>query len=680
MTWPEGTGEMAEMIRTFDWTATSLGPVESWPRNLRQTIELILAHPLPMALFWGPEHIHLYNDDYARLLQYKHPASLGQPLHAIWPEVEHFNRQVFARVFQGESILQKDELYPSDAETGALQHNWFLLAYSPARDDDGHVAGVLVTVMNVTRQVSAEHLLRDAEERQAFLLRLSDALRPLSDPAAVQKTATLMMNQRFGATRSAYLELGPDGDLVTTVEGQKAGSTRMPRQFRISDFSAWSAEAFAQGRGVPIDDIDQDPRLSDAARATFRAMGMRAAAGVPLCKGGRPVAAVGIGLASPHKWTRSDLYLLEEVAKRTWEALERARAETDLRQSEQRLQLALDATSMGTFVWNLQTNAIDYDARAKDLLGQPQWPTVNLGAFLTELIHPDDRDRFAQGSKRMLAPDSDGQFWEEFRTRLPDGRIRWLAVASRAVSQEGGPPTHVVGTVRDVTVTREVQDAIQASEERLRILVAELQHRVRNILTVVRSVFSRTVEAGGEAQDVADHFRGRLDALARTQVVMTQTAAGTADLENLIRDELMSVGVHDGVNVRIEGPDVLLSSRIAESLGLAIHELTTNALKYGALKIEGAKLDIRWTVSHEPDRPLRLEFTWQEQGVPAISLSPAREGFGRELIEEALPYRLGAETRLEFRGGGLRCTLSVPLDVVDAGLPPLDRMLSNEQP
>ncbi|HEX7743153.1 MAG TPA: sensor histidine kinase, partial [Sphingobium sp.] len=206
------------------------------------------------------------------------------------------------------------------------------------------------------------------------------------------------------------------------------------------------------------------------------------------------------------------------------------------------------------------------------------------------------------------------------------------------------------------------------------------QHRVRNILTVVRSVFSRTVEAGGEAQDVADHFRGRLDALARTQVVMTQTAAGTADLENLIRDELMSVGVHDGVNVRIEGPDVLLSSRIAESLGLAIHELTTNALKYGALKIEGAKLDIRWTVSHEPDRPLRLEFTWQEQGVPAISLSPAREGFGRELIEEALPYRLGAETRLEFRGGGLRCTLSVPLDVVDAGLPPLDRMLSNEQP
>lgn len=680
MTWPEGTGEVAAMIRTFDWTATPLGPVEGWSRNLRQTTELILAHPLPMALLWGPDHIHLYNDDYARLLQHKHPASLGQPLHAVWPEVEHFNRSVFARVFQGESILQKDELYPSDDPSGRLQHNWFLLAYSPARDDDGHVAGVLVTIMNVTRQVSAEHLLRDAEERQTFLLRLSDALRPLTDPAAVQKTATRLMNRRFNTTRSAYLELGPDGDLVTTVEGHEVGSTQMPRQFRISDFGAWSAEAFAQGRCVPIDDVDQDPRLSDAARANFHAMGMRAAAGVPLCKDGRPVAAVGIGLATPHQWTRSDLHLLDEVAKRTWEALERARAESDLRRSEQRLQLALDATSMGTFVWDLQTDAIDYDARAIDLLGQPQSPTVDLDAFLTDLIHPDDRDRFAQATQRMLAPGGDGQFWEEFRTGLPDGRTRWLSVASRAVSPDGGRATHVVGTVRDITVTREAQDAIRASEERLRILVAELQHRVRNILTVVRSVFSRTVEAGGEAEDVADHFRGRLDALARTQVVMTQTAAGTADLENLIRDELMSVGVHDGANVRIEGPDVLLSSRIAESLGLAIHELTTNALKYGALKIEGAKLDIRWKVSHDSDGAPRLEFTWQERGVPAISLNPAREGFGRELIEEALPYRLGAETRLDFRGGGLCCTLSVPLDIVDAGLPPLDRMLSNGKP
>jgi two-component sensor histidine kinase len=106
---------------------------------------------------------------------------------------------------------------------------------------------------------------------------------------------------------------------------------------------------------------------------------------------------------------------------------------------------------------------------------------------------------------------------------------------------------------------------------------------------------------------------------------------------------------------------VSLDSRTAESIGLAIHELTTNAIKYGALKIPGATLTISWVTKEDQDGARRLTLTWMEQGVPAVPMQPAREGFGRELIEEALPYRLGAETRLEFRGGGVRCTISVPL-------------------
>ncbi|WP_022681721.1 HWE histidine kinase domain-containing protein [Sphingobium bisphenolivorans] len=215
---------------------------------------------------------------------------------------------------------------------------------------------------------------------------------------------------------------------------------------------------------------------------------------------------------------------------------------------------------------------------------------------------------------------------------------------------------------QNITEQRHAEEALRQSEDRLRVLVGELQHRVRNMLTVVRSVFTRTVATNEDLEEVVDHFQGRLGALARTQVIVARTAAGMVDLQDLIRDELLSVGVHDGPNVRIGGPDILLSSNVAETLGLAMHELVTNALKYGALKVDGARLDISWSIDLDQGRPNRLHLRWVEQGVPAIVLHPARDGFGRELIEQALPYRLGAETMLEFRGGGIRCSISLPLD------------------
>lgn len=538
MTWLEGNSEMAARIRAHDWAATSLGPVEGWPVALRHTVELLLAHPLPMALLWGPDHIHLYNDDYAATLGQKHPASLGRPLHDLWPELEHLNRPVFDRVHGGEAVLFEDALYPS-ARHGAMQDGWYLVAHSPVRDDQGKVAGILVTVFDKTEQREAERRLLATEELQAFLLRLSDALRPLADPVEVKRTAMRLVSDHFGAFQALYFEVGLDGDTVTGIEGVDHGAVPASLPMRISDFGDWTEQAIAEGHPFFICDVDQDTRLDATARAAFHAIGAHACVGVPLRKDGRFVIAIGISLAQPRQWSAGDLHLMEEVAERTWDAVERARAES----------------------------------------------------------------------------------------------------------------------------------ALRASEDRLRVLVAELQHRVRNILTVVRSVFTRTVEAGGESDSLSDHFRGRLDALARTQVIVTQTAAGTADLENLIRDELMSVGVRDGAHVRIAGPDVILNSRLAESLGLAIHELTTNALKYGALRGNGARLDIGWTVGPDADGRPRLDLQWEEQDVPAIALQPAHDGFGRELIEDALPYRLGAKTRLEFRGGGVRCSISVPLDGMEVATP-----------
>ena len=285
-----------------------------------------------------------------------------------------------------------------------------------------------------------------------------------------------------------------------------------------------------------------------------------------------------------------------------------------------------------------------------DFTGQSEPESHGSGWLNT--VHPDDREvaRIA-----WIEADEEDGFDVEYRIRRAiDGQYRWFRTRAMPVRGDDGAIVEWLGTSTDV-------DEMRALNKRQEVLVAELQHRVRNILTVVRSVFSQTVESGGELDDVAHHFKGRLDALARTQVIVTRSAGGTVDIEDLIREELLSVGVSDGPKLRIAGPEVVLGSKTAESIGMAIHELTTNALKYGALKTPTATLAIEWVIDVDQGDDRRLSITWAERGVPAVVTKPIREGFGRELIEQALPCRLGAETKLEFLGGGVRCLISVPL-------------------
>lgn len=306
------------------------------------------------------------------------------------------------------------------------------------------------------------------------------------------------------------------------------------------------------------------------------------------------------------------------------------------------LQLVWRAVDGGHWTWA--------SPQWSDYTGQAERESHALGWLRP--VHPDDRDRVMDAWSDAMER---GGYSVEYRIyHVAENRYRWFQTRAAPVRDQDGNIIEWLGTSTDV-------DDLQLLKERQQLLLAELQHRVRNILTVIRSVFSRTVEAGGELDDIADHFMGRLDNLARTQVVVTQSAHGFVDLENLIRDELLSVGASDGPDVTIDGPDVALPPKAAESIGLAIHELTTNALKYGALKVPGAKLAIRWAANMDYGAERRLNLTWTEQGVPAVTVTPSRKGFGSELITEALPYRLRAETSLEFRGGGVRCTLSVPL-------------------
>jgi two-component system CheB/CheR fusion protein len=251
------------------------------------------------------------------------------------------------------------------------------------------------------------------------------------------------------------------------------------------------------------------------------------------------------------------------------------------------------------------------------------------------------------------------------RVRSAEGSYHWFRFRVEPLRDAKGAILRWFGTSSDI-------HEYQMASDRQRLLVAELQHRVKNILAVVRSMFDRSMEAAELAGAGAEHFRGRLDALARTQNVLARTPEGGIDLQEMIHDELTCHGTLAGEQVHIDGPAVRLRQKAAEALGLAVHELATNAAKYGALATETGRVGVTWRLHQSGTRP-HLSWRWAETGVTLDDLAPSRVGFGRELIEHGLPYQLGATTALEFAGGGVRCAIELPLSERLAVLSDADR-------
>jgi PAS domain S-box-containing protein len=285
------------------------------------------------------------------------------------------------------------------------------------------------------------------------------------------------------------------------------------------------------------------------------------------------------------------------------------------------------------------------------------------------VIHPDD---LAENRRRWVAARHQGGVFEhEHRLRAADGSWRWFL--SRSVPQHDAQGQVVRWFGSAVDIHQRHRDEISQ-----RMVLAEVQHRAKNVLAVVRSLVSRTLETAIDLDDFAAHLSGRIAALARTQNALGRTFDGSVGLEELAHQEVLAHGGQVRDQVRIEGPNVMLTDKVAETMGLALHELTTNALKFGALSVRHGTVRIWWDVLAPEDTgqpngdqrgTTRLALVWEEVGVTIPEPNPAHSGFGRELIERGLPYELGARTKLRFRPRGVRCDIEMTVKQAPEGSP-----------
>jgi two-component system CheB/CheR fusion protein len=210
----------------------------------------------------------------------------------------------------------------------------------------------------------------------------------------------------------------------------------------------------------------------------------------------------------------------------------------------------------------------------------------------------------------------------------------------------------VVITFLDVTETKRAAEA-------QRLLGVELQHRVKNILATVRAVLAQTRTDNLSLDEFVEALDGRLNALARSQNLLTRNGNQHVSLHELLTDELLAHAARLGENVSVTGPDVFLTPKAAEMLAVAFHELATNAVKYGALLAPAGRINIVWQVAGAAPEQ-RLVLRWRESGV-ALEGPTSHRGFGIELVEEGLPYTFGGKARIAFAKDGIECVMQFPL-------------------
>lgn len=217
---------------------------------------------------------------------------------------------------------------------------------------------------------------------------------------------------------------------------------------------------------------------------------------------------------------------------------------------------------------------------------------------------------------------------------------------------------HDDGTIRGfMKIGKDITDR-RRNEERQSVLTAELQHRVRNVLAMVASLVKRG-DATGSTQEFRERLSGRIAALARTQTLLTRGAGQGVELDGIVRDELLAQAA-DASRISVDGPSIILMPKAAEVLTLAIHELTTNAAKYGAIGAPQGKVIVHWRRQPRQGQDW-LELTWQESGVEISPGPPMRKGFGTELITRRVPFELKGVGEMQLTETGLLCRISFPL-------------------
>jgi hypothetical protein len=308
---------MGTLMRAYEWAATPLGAPDGWPEGLKILVAVMLGSNQPMFISWGWQRTLLYNNAYAEILARKHPAALGCDFLDVWHEIRADLLPIVEQAYAGESV-HMDDITLIMERRDYTEETHFSFSYTPVRDESGAVEGFFCPCSEITRQVMAER-------RQAFRIKLEEALRNIADPRAIMAAAVEALGQHLGANRAGYSEVQADGETIVCEICYADGVEPLIGTFALSGFGPDSNARQRSGQTEVCDNIAADP---SQIHATWAAIETNAFVSVPLVRGGRLRASLYVNFRDAHGWSPQEVALIEDAAARTRAALERARRNT----------------------------------------------------------------------------------------------------------------------------------------------------------------------------------------------------------------------------------------------------------------------------------------------------------------------------------------------------------------
>lgn len=361
-------------------------------------------------------------------------------------------------------------------------------------------------------------------------------------------------------------------------------------------------------------------------------------------------------LRDEHGVPRGFMAIVVETTARVLSERAREASDQAYRRVQEQVELALDAGAViGTWLWDVRGDVVTADSRFAQAFGlDPEQTAAGLpvSAFL-ERVHPHDlaelEVRIAQSVQRGAA------FCCEYRVRQADESYRWIEASGRCEHDAEGRPTRFPGVLVDAQ-ERKLAELQQS------ILINELNHRVKNTLAIVQSLAAQSFHDATSVESAAEVFTARLISLSHAHDVLTREHWQGARLRDLVEQMARSHNFGNSPRFELEGPRVRLSPQHALSLAMALHELATNAVKYGALGDRGGGVRIQWQVDGSPEKRM-LHLHWIEHGGPEVR-PPARKGFGTRLIERSLGLSVDGKVSFDYLPDGLVCRMVTPLPPV----------------
>ncbi len=589
-----GQDEISRMLERGDWDQSMLGPPSVWPPCLRSAIDIMLPSMAQIVLFWGPDFVALYNAPYAPSIGQRHPKAFGRPARENWSELWDDLEPLLRQVLdKGETVAAKDRPFYIERH-GYPETVYFDISYSPVRDENGTVCGVFCIVNETTDRVRADRALQASEERLRAVISQSAA----GIGQGSLNGEILHVNKRF-CEIVGYEEqelLGKNIRDITYADD-------MPEQTRLYQRLAQTGESFdLEKRYVRKDgslvwvNNTVSPLRDDSGRI-------------------RQVAVVSIDISERKKGQEVERQLASIIAS----------------SNDAILGIDLDMTITS---WNASAERL-YGYKAEEIIGQ---------SVLT-LVPADRIDEEPTLLSRVRAGSTVEPY--ETRRRHKDGHLVDVLLSVSPIYDSAGRIIGASKIAHDISAKKEA-DRLQA------VLIGELHHRVKNVFATVMAIARQTLAKDAEASGAVTAFEARLSAMAHAHDLLAEGHWQSADLKAVVEQ---AIAPYPSERFDVSGDPVLLPQKVVASLSLALHELGTNAAKYGALSNATGRIAISWSFAKETGD---LRLVWREMDGPEV-LPPTRKGFGSRLVERLLAAELNGKSTIAYDPSGVICEIEATI-------------------